>query len=211
MIQLNNNLAAVSVVQRTKQEDGSYIITLPVNTSEEVYTDMNTGENLYDRLNIIKDTESTLLEDMANLLLKISPLVTGKLELNHIYKDDFKTIDNINKLSGEFEQGSIHGARLSYQLKKGIQRETQPKKITIKDVKNREVNSSEVSVYVTVNFEDLNVYWMDCTDAYINKEAIDIPYLGEKDKGKPWSINVKFVFKCDEDPVSVSDLIIAHI
>lgn len=210
-MQLNNDLSAVSVLQRTKQDDGSYIITLPVNTSEEVYTDMNTGEILADRLIDIKNTESTLLDDMTEVLLKLSPLVSGTLQLNHIYKEDFRTADNINLLNGKFIEGCVQGERLSFQLAKGLTRFTQPKKIKIKDIKNINATSSNVSVYITVNFEDLNVYWMDCTEAYLNKQTIDIPHLQEKESNKPWSVNVKFVFKSDDVPVSVSDLIIAHI
>lgn len=210
-MKLNNDLSAVSVLQRTKQDDGSYIITLPVNTSEEVYTDVNTGEILSDRLIDIKNTESTLLDDMTELLLKLSPMVSGSLQLNHIYKEDFRSMDNIELLSGEFAPGSIQGERLSFQLKNGIHRTTQPKKIKVKDVKNIEANASNVSVYITVNFEDINVYWMDCTEAYLNKQDIDIPYLEEKEDNRPWSVNVKFVFKSNTIPVSVSDLIIAHI
>lgn len=211
MIRVNNDGAAVSVLQHTKQNDGSYIVTLPINTSEEVFTDMDTGEVLADRLQTIINTESGILNDMVTMLLKISPLVTGKLELNHIYKDDFKTSDNLNITLGNYESGTLSGERITYQLASGINRTTSPRQITIQDIKSRELQEGEVSVYVSVNFGDLNVYWIDCTREYLSKKAINIPYLEDKEKGKPWCINVKFVFNCEDNPVSISDLVIAHI
>lgn len=211
MIKVRNKNAAISVLQRTKQTDGSYVITLPVNTSEEVYTDMSSGEVLADRLENIIKIESAMLDDMTTIILNLSSLVTGQLKLNHIYRDDFKSVDGISLTLGEHEQGSISGHKISYQLASGISRSTKPNKIIIKDVKSREVTEDEVSVYVSINFEDLNVYWIDCTNEYLNKQAITIPRLDGKEDDKPWSINVKFVFNCEETPISISDLIIAHV
>lgn len=210
-IKVSNNNAAVSVLQRTKQADGSYIITLPINTSDEVYTNIDEGEVLSDRLLSIKNTESSMLDDMATLLLKMSPLVTGNLNLNHIFKDDFKTVNNISVTTGNHEPGALSGERIVYQLANGIKRDTRPRKITIKDIKNREVVEGEVSVYVSVNFEDINVYWIDCTQEYLQQKAINIPYLDGKEADKPWNINVKFTFNCPDNAVTISDLVIAHV
>ena len=44
---------AISVLQRVKQEDGTYVIYLPITTTKEVIANEETGESMADILNNI--------------------------------------------------------------------------------------------------------------------------------------------------------------
>ena len=48
----------VSTLSKVKQEDGSYVTYLPINTAKEVYIDMSTKETLEDKLTELENAAS---------------------------------------------------------------------------------------------------------------------------------------------------------
>lgn len=201
---------AVAVLQRTKQEDGSYIISLPVNTSDEVLTNLQSGETLTDRLIELNNRSMGLLQDLSTIILCLSPVLTEDLSLNHIYRENFKTTNKLSITDGNFEPGSISGTEIQYSLKHGIKTFKKPVLVSIKDIKSLELNEENVNVYLTVNHDDTNPLWIECTEEYLSGNDITVPLDCEKEQGKPWSINVRFHINNNES-VSISDLVIAHI
>ena len=202
---------AVAVLQRTKQEDGSYIISLPVNTSDEVLTNLQSGETLTDRLIELNNRSMGLLQDLSTIVLCLSPVLTEDLNLNHIYRENFKTDKNLVVTNGTFEPGSISGNQVGYHLKQGIRTYKKPILVSVKDIKTPNlVSTNNVSVQVTANFEDEQPLWIDCTEEYLAGMDVNIPIDYVKEEGKPWSINFKFNMK-SEETIIISDLIISHI
>lgn len=206
----SENANAVSVLQRTRQQNGEYIITLPINTSDEVVTNLQTGETLTDRLIDVNNYSMGIIEDLSTILLKMSVLLNGDLQLNHFYRNDFKNEDDLVVTTGDFVTGSLSGEIIEYQLLKGIVTAKKPVMISIKDIKSLDVTVDDVQVLLTVNAKDDDPLWMDCTYEYLNKQSITVPYEIDKDAEKPWCINVKFIFNCEES-ITISDLIISHI
>ena len=205
-----SNANAVSILQRTKQPNGEYIITLPINTSDEVLVNIQTGETLTDRLIQINNYTMGIIEDLSSVILKISAVLNDDLQLNYMYRDSFKTDEKLLITSGDFVSGSLSGNTIEYELQKAIISSRKPVMISIKDIKSKDVESDEVQVLLTVNADDDEPYWIDCTEQYLNNQAITVPNIIDKDNKKPWSINVKFIFNCIES-ISISDLIISHI
>lgn len=203
---------AVATLQRTKQKDGNYIITLPINTSDEVITNFQTGETLTDRLIHLNNRSMGILQDLSTLVLRLSHILGSDLTLNNIYREDFATDENILVQEGVFNPGSIsnNGSGITFQLKRGIVSSLKPILVTIKDIKSIIATLDNVVVTMTVNALDTDPLWFDCTEQYINGTDITIPIEYQKEADTPWCINVKFQF-IDEGEMSISDLVIAHI
>ncbi len=205
---------AVAVLSQTKQQDGTYIITLPINTSDEVMTNLQTGETLTDRLISLNNRSMGLLRDLSTLVLNLSATLGSNLStMNHIYREDFATQDNLLIQNGKFSSGAITGdgvLGIKFQLNQGIVCNQKPILVGIHDIKTLNIDTENINVYVTANALDTEPFWFNCTDDYINGFDINIPVDYKKEQGKPWCINVKFQFNGTEE-MSISDLVIAHI
>lgn len=203
---------AVAVLQRTKQDDGSYIISLPINTSDEVITNLQSGETLTDRLINLNNRSMGILQDMSTLVLRLSHILGSDLTLNNIYREDFATDNHIILQEGVFAPGSIsnNGSGISFQLKEGIVTPIKPILVTIQDIKTIIASEDNVVVTITANALDSEPTWFDCTENYVSGRDITIPIDYNKEPEVPWCINVKFQF-IYEGELSISDLVIAHI
>lgn len=86
-----------------KQEDGSYVVIYPINTSDEVYVDINTKLTLTSKINTmdatISENKESIVEDIITILSSLSPMFPKPVLLNHLYVDDFgsKTKIAVNK------------------------------------------------------------------------------------------------------------------
>jgi hypothetical protein len=101
----------VAALQRVKMSDGSYAIVLPINTTDEVYVDINENKTLTGELSNINVTITTdrdgLIDDMLTLVSQLAPFLTKPLNLNHIQVEDFTNTTNITLTSGGFEPGCL--------------------------------------------------------------------------------------------------------
>jgi hypothetical protein len=98
---------------RHRQEDGTYVVIYPINTSDEVYVDINTKLTLTSKINTMDaamtaDRESIVM-DMLSVMSALGPMIPKPLLLNHIYADDFsnETITTINISKGINMPGKI--------------------------------------------------------------------------------------------------------
>ena len=98
---------------RQRQEDGSYIIVYPINTSDEVYVDINAKLTLTSKINTmdaaLTSSRASIIEDMLSMLAAISPMIKTPLLLNHAYVDDFsnESSTSINGTKGIRIPGKI--------------------------------------------------------------------------------------------------------
>ena len=69
----------ISVLERVKDANGNYVLILPVNTVEEVFISLETGERLSDVLNKIitkvDDARLSTIEDLSSTINKMSGLI----------------------------------------------------------------------------------------------------------------------------------------
>lgn len=100
-----------AVLQRVKLADGTYAIVLPINTTDEVFVDIDTNLSLTTHLNslnvIITNNRDTVIEDNLEIIKKISHTFENPLHLNHIYGVRFSNLNNITFSAGAFLPGKI--------------------------------------------------------------------------------------------------------
>lgn len=209
---------AISILQRIKQEDGSYVIYLPITTTKEVIANEETGESMADILdNVIRVVQSesyTLLEDFATIVGKLAGLIDENIITHHVYRDNMKTEDNIRISDGVFTPGTITNnsdGMLTYTLSTPIELEDKPLKFQFKDIKNI-TGDFNYSLSVTFNALDAVPTWIDITNYYKNNLFYSVGKL-EKDPNNKWAMN--FLFQASRTGATgsfeVSDFMILHI
>ena len=100
-----------AVLQRMKLDDGTYAILLPINTTDEVFVDIETNKSLTSELSNINITinnhKNTVLKDNITILKSLSSFVPKPITLNHVYGINMDTEDYITISSGSFIPGKI--------------------------------------------------------------------------------------------------------
>ena len=209
---------AISVLHRIKQEDGSYVIYLPITTTKEVIANEETGESMADILNnvirVVQSESYTLLEDFATIVGKLAGLIDENIIAHHVYRDNMKTEDNIRISDGVFTPGTITNnsdGMLTYTLSTPIELEDKPLKFQFKDIKNI-TGDFNYSLSVTFNALDAVPTWIDITNYYKNNLFYSVGKL-EKDTNNKWAMN--FLFQASRTGATgsfeVSDFMILHI
>lgn len=209
---------AISILQRIKQEDGSYVIYLPITTTKEVIANEETGESMADILDnvmrVVQSESYTLLEDFATIVGKLAGLIDENIIAHHVYRDNMKTEDNIRVSDGIFTPGAITNnsdGMLTYTLSTPIELEDKPLKFQFKDIKNI-TGEFNYSLSVTFNALDTVPTWIDITNYYKNNLFYSVGKL-EKDPNKKWAMN--FLFQASRTGATgsfeVSDFMILHI
>ena len=208
----------ISVLHRIKQEDGSYVIYLPITTTKEVIANEETGESMADILNnvirVVQSESYTLLEDFATIVGKLAGLIDENIIAHHVYRDNMKTEDNIRISDGVFTPGTITNnsdGMLTYTLSTPIELEDKPLKFQFKDIKNI-TGDFNYSLSVTFNALDAVPTWIDITNYYKNNLFYSVGKL-EKDPNNKWAMN--FLFQASRTGATgsfeVSDFMILHI
>ena len=209
---------AISILQRVKQEDGSYVIYLPITTTKEVIANEETGESMADILNniirVVQSESYTLLEDFATIVGKLAGLLDENIIAHHVYRDNMKTSDGITINNGMFVPGTVNSTSdglLSYTLSNPLELEDKPLKFQFKDIK-KITGDFNYALKVTFNALDVSPTWIDITDYYKNDLFYSVGKM-EKDPNKKWAIN--FLFQASRTSATgsfeVSDFMILHI
>ena len=209
---------AISILQRIKQEDGSYVIYFPITSTKEVIANEETGESMADILNnvirVVQSESYTLLEDFATIVGKLAGLIDENIIAHHVYRDNMKTEDNIRISDGVFTPGTITNnsdGMLTYTLSTPIELEDKPLKFQFKDIKNI-TGDFNYSLSVTFNALDAVPTWIDITNYYKNNLFYSVGKL-EKDPNNKWAMN--FLFQASRTGATgsfeVSDFMILHI
>lgn len=209
---------AISVLQRIKQEDGSYVIYLPINTTKEVIADIETGqtmdEMLQDIIHVVQSESFTLLEDFATIVGKLAGLVDENFTANHIYRDNMKTSDGITISNGIFTPGSVSSnsdGLLSFTLANPLVLEEKPLRFQFKDIKNV-TGGFTTNIRVTFNALDSAPTWIDITNYYKNDTFYPVGNI-DKDPNRNWAINisVQATRASSEGTMEITDLMLLHI
>lgn len=107
----NTDPAVVAVLERVKLSDGSYGYVLPINTTDEVYTDFKTKETLTTKLLIVDSDIKTILtnmiEDHSKIMSALSSLFPEVFSLNNIVVDKIAGNASLNVESGVYLPGKI--------------------------------------------------------------------------------------------------------
>lgn len=100
-----------AVLQRVKMSDGTYAIILPINTTDEVFVDIDSNLTLTTHLSalnvVIKNNRNAVIGDNLEIIKKISNVFEKPINLNNIYGINFSNLNNITLSSGAFLPGKI--------------------------------------------------------------------------------------------------------
>jgi len=100
-----------AALQRYKLENGDYVIVLPINTTDEVFVDVQNNKNLTQELDEINLTininRDTVLEDNITILKSLSSFIPKPFKLNHIYCINMYTTNYVNVSSGTYIPGKL--------------------------------------------------------------------------------------------------------
>lgn len=202
-----------SILQRVKDENGDYFIQLNYNTMDEVLDSLETGKTLR-QINLeINDKQEGLLDDLATVLYSLAGLVDTKLELNHIYRENFKDESNINITNGTFEQGSIkanRGEQIDFQLNSPKELRMKPDKFKLNHM-IKYLGNPNISCKITFNALDTTPEWFNANEALVSNSFFNIPMIN-KDEGKPYALNIRIHGLCDSSSsIEISDLMVMFI
>lgn len=198
-----SNQLIISALNRTKDENGNYVVILPINTIEEVFVDLGTGVKLSDILdNVVEqvnDTRLTTIEDLSSVINMLSGLIDNKIELNHIYRDNFKDDSNLEIKKGTFKSGGlriVQGEELDFKLKNPIHLKYIPTEFKVTQI-CKYLGGPDLTCLITFNALDSNPKWYDCTDVVTTGLFAKVPEITDKEADKDYAINVRFMCSCD--------------
>lgn len=193
----------ISAINRVKDKDGNYVVILPVNTIEEVFVDLNTGVTLSQILdNVVEqvnDARLTTVEDLASVINMLSGLIDNRIELNHIYRDNFKDDYNLDISKGKFTSGGIkiiQGEELDFKLKNPIKLKFLPTEFKVTQM-CKYIGGPGITCLITFNALDTKPTWYDCTDVLTTGLFAKVPEIANKEADKDYAINVRFICSCD--------------
>ena len=55
----------------------------------------------------IKNIQEGMADDLATLVYNLAGILDNKMEFNQIYRENFRNLDNINLINGNFEMGFV--------------------------------------------------------------------------------------------------------
>lgn len=208
----------ISALTRVKDDNGEYVLILPINTVEDVLVDLNTGETLADLIsNIVKETDDTrltVIEDLSSVVNALAGLIDVKLPLNHIYRENFKNTDNILKTAGTFFEGgvrSLQGQSIDFKLINPIDLKSKPDKFKITHI-SKYIGSPAITCLVTFNAKDTSPSWFDCKEVFTTGLFAEVPNIPNKEENKPYSLNIQFKCTCDSSSTfELNDLSILYV
>lgn len=208
----------ISALQHVKDENGDYVLILPINTSEDVMMDLTSGETLSDRLiqmrEELDDTKLTVIEDLGSVVNALAGLIDVNLPLNHIYRENFRTTDNILKTSGTFFEGGVKALQnetIDFRFINPIDLPAAPKNFKINHVSSY-IGSPSITCQITFNAKDTKPTWFNCNDVFASGLFADVPEIPNKDEDKPYSINFRFKCSCNASSTfEIVDLSILHV
>lgn len=202
-----------SILQHVKDVNGEYFIQLSYNTLDEVLESLESGKTLRQINSEINDKQEGLLDDLATVVYNLAGLLDNRLELNHIYRENFKDESNLSITSGTFEQGSIKSANnesIDFQLKQPKELRLQPEKLKLSHM-IKYTGNPNLSCQITFNALDTNPVWFDVNEALLSSSFFDIPKIS-KEEGKPYALNIRIQGLCDNSStIEISDLMVLFI
>ena len=164
-----------SVLQQVKNADNEYEVTLPYNTMDEVLESLESGKTLR-QVNIeINDKQEGLLDDLGTIMYSLSGLIDDRLQLNQIYRENFKTNENIDITTGVYTQGcvkSVENQGIDFRLRTPVTLNMKPSKFKLKHFINIK-NSRNTAIYTNTAYgknQELRINYI------VQKKRISSPY-----------------------------------
>ena len=159
----------------------------------------------------IKNIQEGMADDLATLVYNLAGILDNKMEFNQIYRENFRNLDNINLINGNFEMGFVESNNiLEFQM-------NEPKEIQFKPIKVKLKHFIEIigtvgiECDITFNALDNDPFWFNINDAIMDGSFFDIPEF-EKEDNIQYAMNIRIKCNCEENSsIKISDLMVVFI
>ena len=171
------------------------------------------GSTITQNNKIINTKQEGLADDLATIVSKLTGIIDDRLELNQLYRENFKTNENLNISIGTFNQGCIESIKnrgIDFQLKVPYEIALKPEKFKLKHLIEF-VGLPSLNCTITFNALDSTPYWFNINDAVLDASFFEIPEF-EKEEDVPYALNIRFKGTCNStSSLKVSDLMVVFI
>lgn len=199
-------------------KNGEYTLVLPNNTIEDVFVSLKSKvtlkEVLKDMVEDIDDARLTLTEDLAAVVNSLAGLIDTRLPLNHIYRENFKTKDNVSITHGTYTGGGIKASQeqnMDFKLKNPIELKKIPEKFKITQM-SKYVGSPQLTFLITFNAKDSQPQWFDCTASVTSGLFTVVPEIPNKEAEKPYALDFRVRCNCnDSSTFEIIDFMVLHV
>ena len=160
---------------------------------------------------VIKNAQEGMANDLATLVYNLAGLLDDNMEFSQIYRENFKTMDNVNLINGDFEMGYIESNNtLEFTLINPKILEFNPEKFKLKHFIEL-VGTVAFDCELSFNAMDSNPYWFNINDAILDSSFFEIPDF-VKEEGIPYALNMKIKCTCENNSnIKISDLMVVFI
>lgn len=163
---------------------------------------------------IIQTKQEAMSDDIATLLYELAGLVDNRLNLNVLYRENFKTSDYLDITTGMHVPGCIYalpGSGIDFSIKP-VQLKIEPVKFRIKHYIELS-GLSTIGCNITFNALDKDPYWFNANDAILSGDFFDIPFDEfEKEAGVPYALDLRIHGNCAIGAsLCISDLMVVFV
>lgn len=163
----------------------------------------------------IQTKQEALSDDLATLVYELAGLLDHKLNLNVLFRENFKNIEGLDLRSGLHVPGSIQTISeigMDFALNRPLQLKTKPKSFKIKHFIET-VGLPTISFKITFNALDENPYWINANEAILSGDFFNIPVEEmNKEKDVPYALDIWFNVECyGESSLKISDLMVIFV
>lgn len=188
----------------------------PANGTEIVFTDLfNDSSILLQNNKVFHSKQEAISDDIATLLYELAGLIDNSLSLNTLYRENFRTSDNLKINAGMHIPGSIqaipnHG--IDFSLLNPVPLQLEPTSFKIKHFIEM-MGVPTLGCSITFNALDSNPYWFNVNDAILNAGFINIPKNEfEKEDGIPYALDFRVTGSCPSNSsLIISDFMVVFI
>lgn len=162
----------------------------------------------------VKTRQECLADDLATVIFNLAGLIDRPMELNNIYRENFRTFERLNVNIGVHEPGcleSVKDSGLDFKLLEPFELKVQPEKFKLKHI--IEITGlPQLGCEITFNALDTNPYWFSANDAILSEGFFEIPEEFEKEANIPYAMNIRVFGNCDgNEVIRISDLMVIII
>lgn len=180
---------------------------------EIIFTDLFKDSSILTQNDVtIQNKQQAIADDVATLLHELAGLVDNRLELNTLFRENFKNSDKLNIKNGLHVPGSLQaipGSGIEFELSEPIVLKINPSSFKLKHMIEMS-GLPTLGCSITFNALDAEPYWFNANDSILSADFFKIPLDAfVKEEDVPYAMNIKIFGDCDSSSsLKISDLMV---
>lgn len=183
---------------------------------EIIFTNLFKDSTLLTQNDItIQSKQQAITDDLSTLVCELAGMLDNNLQLNTLYRENFKSSDFLNISLGMHIPGcvkAIPGQGIDFQLKNPVELKIKPSVFKVKHMIELLGIPNTLGCEITFNALDSDPYWFSANDALLSANFFEIPadkFIKEDDK--PYAMNIRLFSDCNIDSsIVVSELMVVY-